>query len=149
MAICVVSFSFSRAAQPGAWGPSLSGTCYHSSIFSLTGLVSNLNLGSRGPLLLDGGFPYHILSPTRLISNSLGVPRALSAGWWLSLPHLVADFSDLQLTDFLSPPKYIINQSPSQSLEWHICSSSSGNNCHAVHRSLFSGGSVDECTTWF
>ena len=37
-------------------------------------------------------------------------------------------------------------QSPTQSLEWHVWSSSSGNNCHAVHRSLSSGASVYECT---
>ena len=33
--------------------------------------ISKHHRGSRGPLLLCGGFPYHILSPTRLISNSL------------------------------------------------------------------------------
>ena len=32
------------------------------------------------------------------------------------------------------------------SLEWHVWSSSSRNNCHAVHRSLSSGASVYECT---
>ena len=37
-------------------------------------------------------------------------------------------------------------QSPTQSLEWHVWSSSSGNNCHAVHRSLSSGASVYKCT---
>ena len=37
-------------------------------------------------------------------------------------------------------------QSPTQSLEWYVWSSSSGNNCHAVHRSLSSGASVYECT---
>ena len=36
-----VSFWFSWAAQPGAWGLSLSGTCSHSSIFSPTGLQTN------------------------------------------------------------------------------------------------------------
>ena len=36
-----VSFSFSWTSQPGAWGPSLSGTCSHPSIFSPTGLISN------------------------------------------------------------------------------------------------------------
>ena len=48
--------------------------------------------------------------------NTLGVPKAPSAGRWLSLPHFVSDFSDLQLTDFLSSPSYIIVQSPTQSL---------------------------------
>ena len=102
--------------------PSLSGTCSHSSLFSLTGLVSKLNRGSRGPLLLGCGF---------------------------SLPHLVSNSSLLQLTGFLSSPSYIIVPSPTQSLEWHVWSSSSGNNCHVVYRSLSSGASVYECTMGF
>ena len=57
--------------------------------------------------------------------------------------------SVLKLTDIMSSPSYIIVQSPTQSLEWHIWSSSSGNNCHAVHRSLSSGASVYECTMGF
>ena len=52
-----------------------------------------------------------------------------------------------KLTDFLSSPSYIIVQSPSQYL-WNG-SSSSGNNCHAFHRSLSSGASVYECTMGF
>ena len=114
-----VSFPLSRAAQPEARGSAFWW-------LSLPHLVSNssdlqLNQGSRGPLLLGGGFPYHIYS------NTL----------------------DLQLTDFLSLPSYIIVQSPTQSLEWHVWSSSSGNNCHAGHRSLSSGVSVYECTMGF
>ena len=35
------------------------------------------------------------------------------------------------------------------SLEWHVWFSSSGNNCHAVHKSLSSGASVCECTVGF
>ena len=68
-----------------------------------------------------------------------------------------------KLTDFLSSPSYIIVQSPTQylpitghrdvslppSLEWHVWLSSSGNNCHAVHRSLSSGASVYDCTAGF
>ena len=98
------------------------------------------------------GFLYRILSPTGLQTPS-GVPRAPSAWWWLSLPHLVSNSSDLQLTDFLYPPSYIIVHSPTQSttqsLEWHVWSSSSGNNCHAVQRSLSSGASVYECIMGF
>ena len=91
MAISVVYFLFSWTTQPGAWGPSLSGTCSHPSIFSPTGiprapsvewwlslshLVSNssdlqLPRGSQRPLLLGAGFLYHILSLTHLISDSL------------------------------------------------------------------------------
>ena len=68
-----------------------------------------------------------------------------------------------KLTDFLSSSSYIIVQSPTQylpitghrnvslplSLEWHVWLSSSGNNCHAVHRSLSSGASVCGCTAGF
>ncbi len=71
------------------------------------------------------------------------------SGCWLPLPHVVSNSSDLQLTDFLSSPSYIIVQSPTQSLEWHVWSSSSGNKCHAVQRSLFSGTSVYECIMGF
>ena len=35
------------------------------------------------------------------------------------------------------------------SLEWHVWSSSSGNNCHAVHRSPSAGASVCDCTVGF
>ena len=40
-------------------------------------------------------------------------------------------------------------QSPTQSLEWHVWSSSSGNNSHAVQRSLSSDASVYECIMGF
>ena len=82
-----------------------------------------------GPTLLGAGFLYRILSPTGLVSK---------------------------LTDFPSSPSFIIVQSTTQylpisghrdvslplSLEWHVWLSSSGNNCHTVHRSLSSGASV-------
>ena len=89
---------------------------------------------ARGPSsLLYHSFLYHILSPTGLVSKLVS-----------------------KLTDFLSSPSYIIVQSPTQyipitghrdvsfplSLEWHVCLSSSGNNCHAVHRSRFSSASI-------
>ena len=94
---------------------------------SLPHLVSNssgpqLSRGVWGPAPPGGGFLYHILSLTSLVPNS---------------------------SDFLSPPSYIIVQSPTQSLEWHVWSSSSGNNCHAVQRSLSSGASVYECIMGF
>ena len=72
-----------------------------------------------------------------------------SAFCWLSQPHVVSNSSDLQRTDFLSSPSYIIVQSSTQSLEWHVWSSSSGNKCHAIHRSLSSRASVYECTMGF
>ena len=89
MVISVLSFSFSRAApwSLGSWGPA-----------------------SLGAVLFTSSCHQRVWSP-----NSLGVPRAPSAGWWLSLPHLVSNSSDLLLTDFLSSPSYIIVQSPTQS----------------------------------
>ena len=56
-------------------------------------------------------------------TRSLG---AHSAECWLFLQHHVSNSSDLQLNDFLSSPSYIIVPSPTQSLEWHVWSSSSG-----------------------
>ena len=71
-----------------------------------------------------------------------GLGAQLSDECWLSIPHLDSNFWSPKLTDFLSSPSYIIVQSPTQSLEWHVWSSSSGNNCHAVLRSLPSGAPV-------
>ena len=84
MAVSVVYFSFSRAAQPEAQGPSS---------------------------LLDDGFLYCILSPTGL-QNSIGGPQGPFGRVWLSLPQLVSDVFDPQLSDFLSWPSYIIVQRP-------------------------------------
>ena len=107
-----------------------------------------LNRRPRGSTFCWLSLLHHVSNSSGLQTQS-GVPRAPSAGWWLSLPHLVSNSSYLQLTDFLSPPSYIIVQSSTQSLESHVWSSSSGNNCHAVHRSLSSGASVYECTMGF
>ena len=65
-------------------------------------------------------------------------------------PHLVINGSGLQ-TPWLPvfPELYNSSIAHSISLEWHVCSSSSGNNCHAVHRSLSSGASVYDCTMGF
>ena len=119
MAVSVVSFSFSRAAQPEGQGPSS---------------------------LLDDDFLYCNLSPTGL-QSSIGGPQGHRV--WLSLPHLISNSNWylLVLTELYisSTP----TQSPTQSLEWHVWLSSSGNNCHVVQRSLSSGVSVYECTMGF
>ena len=112
---------------------------------------------------------------------SIGGPAAqLSARWWLSLLHLISNFSDPQTpsgfprapsagcgfpdhissitptptltgTNLISVFTELYNsststQSSTRSLKSHVWSSSSGNNCHAVHRWLSSGASVYECT---
>ena len=77
---------------------------------------------------------------------------------WLSLPHLVYNSvrsptatrtgTGTNLSSVLTE-LYISStstQSPTRSLKSHVWSSSSGNNYHAVHRSLSSGASVYECT---
>ena len=60
-----ISFLYSWAAQPGAWGPSLSRTCSHSSIFSPNATAQ------------------------------LEVLRAPSAGCWFSLQHLISNWLEL------------------------------------------------------
>ena len=113
---------------------------------------------------------------------STGGPGAqLSAGWWLSLLHLISNLSGPQLNrgpraplawcgffyhiSSLTPTLSNSNcsltvltelynssmptQLPTQSLESHVWSSSSGNNCHVVQRSLSSGVSVYVCTMGF
>ena len=111
---------------------------------------------------------------------STGGPEAqLSAGWWLSLLHLINNWSGPQTPSgyprapsaWCSFPYHISSitpsdsnwnsltsvltelynsststQSPTRFLKSHVGSSSSGNNCHAVHRSLSSGALVYECT---
>ena len=115
MAVNVVSFSFSRAAQPeDGW----SATSYQQLLCTPT--------QSEAP------------SPFGLV--------------WLSLPHLVYNsVRSLTATLLTSVLTELYNsstptQSPTRSLKSDVWSSSSGNNCHAVHRSLSSGASVYECT---
>ena len=116
-----VLFSFSWTAQPGAGSPASLGHVLISA--SSHQLVWSLNSigGPKGPFYRVVAFSTTTLSK----------------------------FSGSQLTDFLFSPSYIIVQSPTQSLEWHVWSSSSGNNCHAVHRSLSSGASVYKCIIGF
>ena len=135
-------------AQPEARGLNFllsASFLYH--ILSPTGLQNFW--GPRGPLLLSGGFPYHILYPTSLFPNSIRGPKG-------SLRRAVAfsTTSCLYLvwlpTLWLPVLTELYNSStPTQSLEWHVWSSSSGNNCHAVHRSLSSGALVYECIMGF
>ena len=106
------------------------------------------------------------------LSRSPGLLNRRPRGslYWLSLLHLISNFSGPQLNrgpwgplqpgvalpttsrlysncNWLLVLTELYNssmptQSPTQSLEWHVWSSSSRNNCHAVHRSLSSGASL-------
>ena len=97
---------------------------------SLLHLISNLsgpqlNRGPREPLRSGVSFP------TTSRSNSV---RSLTVRLLVLTELYISSTS---------------TQSPNQSLEWHVWLSSSGNNCHAVQRSLSSGASVYECTMAF
>ena len=110
--------------------------------------------GPGASSLLDDGFLYCILSPTGLVPKlHRGSTRASSAG--CGFPY---NFSSLirlwSPTVWLPVLTELYNsstptRSPTQSLEWHDWSSSSGNNCHIVQRSLTSGASVYECIMGF
>ena len=80
-----VSFPFSWAAQPVAWGPAYLGAGFLYRTLFLTRLIPNCSIGGLGPTLLGAGFLYRILSPTGLVSK---------------------------LTDFLFSPSYIIVERP-------------------------------------
>ena len=103
-----------------------------------------------GSTLLGGGFLYCISSASSLDPNSSG-PQAPLA--WCGFPCHISSItpSDLSLDCLTSVLTELYNsssptQSPTRSLESNVGSSSSGNNCHAVQRSLSSGASVYECT---
>ena len=89
-----VSFPFSWAAQPGAWGPSLSGTCS-----SIQHLLSNCNcsIGARGPPLLGAGFLYGILPPNLISNCTIEGPEGPFCRVLFSLQHHFSNSSDLQL----------------------------------------------------
>ena len=112
MAVNDVSFSFSRAAQPEA----------------------------QRPTLLGDGFLYCILSATYL--QLIRAPMAPSA--WRGFPYHILSFNSVSNSNCLTSvlTELYNSSTPTRSLEWHVLSPSSGNNCHAVHRSLSSGASL-------
>ena len=85
MAVNVVSFSFSRAAQPRGPGPTLLGAVFLYCILS----ASSLDPNSSGPQAPSAwcGFPYHTrLSPSPTVCNLTGRQSQLalnSTGTWL------------------------------------------------------------------
>ena len=108
-----------RPRGPLGWVMAFFTASYQQSLWTPT------NQGSKAPLAWCG-FTYHISSIS--ISNS---------NWnWDCLTSVLTELYNS------STP----TQSPTRSLKSHVWSSSRGNNCHAVHRSLSSGASVYECT---
>ena len=122
-AFCWVLAFSTTSCQQLLWNPT------HQGLQAPTGLSQPHLSNFSGPQLI------------RLPTQS-GAPRAPSA--WFGFPYHI---SPLTPTVWLPVITELYNsstptQSPTQSLEWHVWSSSSGNNCHAVHRSLSSGASL-------
>ena len=127
MAVNVVSFSFSWCSTGG---PEVHSAGCWLSLLHLISIFSGPQTPSGFPRAPSArcGFPYHI-------SSIIPSPTVCDC-------HLTSVLTELYNS---STP----TRSPTRSLEWHDWSSSSGNNCHAVHRSLSFGASVYECIMGF
>ena len=147
MAINVVSFSFSRVAQLEAQGPSsllaFSTTSYQQLLWTPT------HQGLQGPLRPGLAFPTtsHLYNSNCNSSRPQGPLRPGVAFPTTSYQQLISNCLTSVLTELYNSSTP--TQLPTRSLEWHVLSSSSGNNCHAVQRSLSSGVSVYECIMRF
>ena len=79
-----VSFPFSWAAQPGAWGPASLGAGFLYRILPPTRLIPNSQSAAWGLPLLGAGFLCRILSPTHLISKLINWGPEGSLCWVLA-----------------------------------------------------------------
>ena len=125
MAISVVSFSFSMAAQPEPWS-SLSWVLAFPTtlVLSVCNCTACPQLYSPLCLLFNSSALYYLQTHTRWYGHASTPPQLLPIS------------SDRDVS--LPVP-----------LEWPVWSSSSGNNRHAVQRSLSSGASVYESIMGF
>ena len=121
MAVSVVSFSFSMAAQPEHW-------------LSLLHLVHTPQLYS----------PVSTCSLNPTDRNSTVLCSIRRPYITFKLPR-----GDMDTSPQLLPISSDRDVSLPLSLEWPVWSSSSGNNCHPVQRSLSSGASVYESIMGF
>ena len=129
MAVSVVSFSFSRAAQPEAQGSSFllsAGLLYHilssnSSKLQLSDLLSWLSyiIVQRPLNLWNGMFDRHQAEITvmQFTGHSLPVHHSVAAQWDL---HLVPYYQPSSPARFLSINGHWDVSLP-LSLEWHVC----------------------------
>ena len=109
--------------------------------------------------LRGAGFSYYIESMS--VSNYIACPqlyspvcaRSLNSTNWNSTRRPYITFklprADMDTPSRLLPISGDRDVSLPLSLEWPVWSSSSGNNCHPVQRSLSSGASVYECIMGF
>ena len=108
-----------------------------------------------GPLCWVLAFFMHLISNFSGPQTPSGFQRVPSGGWGFPyhissitpFPTITATGTRTVLTELYNSSTH--TRSPTRSLEWHDWSSSSGNNCHEVHRSLSSGESVYECIMGF
>ena len=119
MAVSIVSFSFSMAAQPEPWSP-----LYWVLAFLTTTCLPPTPTLLNCPLLFNSSALYYLQTPTWRYGHASMPPQFL----------LISGDRDVSLP---------------LSLEWPVWLSSSGNNCHAVQRSLSSGVSVYESIMGF
>ena len=126
--------SCSPDAQPEVQRPTLLGDGFLYGILSATSLVPKLHRGSWGPPRPGVAFP-----TTSHLSPSW---TQLNCNWPSNSTVLTSVLTELYNS---STPTW----SPTRSLKSHVWSSSSGNNCHAVQRSLSSGVSVYESIMGF
>ena len=123
MAVSVVSSSFSRAAQLEPW----SQLCWVLVFLTTSRLYLLLQLYSpelNCPQLSNSSALYYLQTPTQWYGHASTSPQFLP----------ISGDRDVSLP---------------LSLEWPVWLSSSGNNCHAVQRSLSSGASVYESIMGF
>ena len=122
MAVSIVSFSFSIAAQPEPWQSTL----------------------------LVAGFSYYI-SSISIPNCTACLPSRLSAFCSIRRPYITFKLprGDMDMPPQLLPISSDRDVSLPLPLEWPVWSSLSGNNCHAVQRSLSSSASVYESIMGF
>ena len=116
-------------------------------------VLQGCSTGALESILLGAGFPYYISSYS--VSNSTRQSTGLSNSTvpFCSIRRPYITFK-LPRGDMDTPPQFLPisgdrDVSLPLSLEWPVWSSSSGNNCHAVQRSLSSGASVYESIMGF
>ena len=142
----------------GSWRPNRTEIFWPSLLWPSTFCLSrspDAQPEALGSILLGAIFLYCILSTSSLDPNLIRAPEGPFGRVWLSLPHLVQ--LPLQLYCNCRPNCVLTElynsstptRSPTRSLKSHVWSSSSGNNCHAVQRSLSSGASVYESIMGF
>ena len=121
----MLCLSRSPDAQPEPSGPAL---CWMMAFFTASYQHLLRTPTHQGPKPLRPGVAF----PTTLVYNSVS-----NCNWnWNYLISVLTELYNISTT----------TQSLTWFLESHVGSSSSGNNCHAVHRSLSSGASVYEST---